>query len=94
MEQRKALEPVIMSNLEMHRMSESACLRANLIQPPLPDGSFMIPVNDPVDAIHSERHPEEAVDRHRETMTLDRVFWMAIGLLMVTGIALRIWVIL
>lgn len=54
----------------------------------------MIPVNDPVDAIHSERHPEEAVDRHRETMALDRVFWMAIGLLMVTGIALRIWVIL
>lgn len=54
----------------------------------------MIPVNDPVDAIHSERHPEEPVDRHRETMALDRVFWFSIGLLMVIGIALRIWVIL
>lgn len=54
----------------------------------------MIPVNDPVDAIHSERHPEEAIDRHREAMTLDRVFWFSIGMLMVTGIALRIWVIL
>lgn len=83
-----------MSNLEMHRPTDSACLRASQIQPPLPDGSFMIPVNDPVDAIHSERHPEEAVDRHREAMTLDRVFWFAIGLLMVTGIALRIWVML
>lgn len=54
----------------------------------------MIPVNDPVDAIHSERHPEESVDRHREAMALDRVFWFSIGLLMVIGIALRIWVIL
>jgi len=83
-----------MSNLEMHRTTESACLRATRIQPPLPDGSFMVSVNDPVDAIHSERHPEEAVDRHREAMTLDRIFWFSIGLLMVTGIALRIWVIL
>ncbi len=80
-----------MSNLEMHRTSESACLRASQIQPPLPDGSLMVPVNDPVDAIHSERQPEEAIDRHREAMTLDRVFWFSIGMLMVTGIALRIW---
>ncbi|QDU77884.1 hypothetical protein Pan97_49630 [Bremerella volcania] len=83
-----------MSNLDIHRTSVSACLRASRIQPPLPDGSFMIAVNDPVDAIHSERHPEEAVDRHRETMALDRVFWFAVGLLMVTGIAIRIWMIL
>ncbi|MEW4563472.1 hypothetical protein AB1K70_13150 [Bremerella sp. JC770] len=83
-----------MSNLELHRTSDSACLRAQRIQPPLPDGSFMIPVNDPVDAIHSERHPEQPVDRHREAIALDRVFWFSIGLLMVTGIALRIWMIL
>ncbi|MHC2069326.1 hypothetical protein ACYFX5_17775 [Bremerella sp. T1] len=83
-----------MSNLEMHRTTDSACLRATKIQPPLPDGSLLLPVNDPVDAIHSERQPREAVDRHREAVTLDRLFWFSIGMLMVAGIALRIWVML
>ncbi len=54
----------------------------------------MVPMNDPVDALHSEQQPEPAVDRHREMVILDRIFWTSIGLLMVTGVALKIWILL
>ncbi|RCS40535.1 hypothetical protein DTL42_24485 [Bremerella cremea] len=81
-----------MSNAPLHRTTKSVCLSATVLQPPLPDGSFMVPMNDPVDAIHAERHPEEAVDRHREMVMLDRLFWMSIALLMIVGLTLRVWI--
>lgn len=83
-----------MSSAPLHRSTKSASLSATLVQPPLPDGSFMVPMNDPVDAIHSERQPERAVNRHREMVMLDRFFWTSIALLIVVAIALKVWVLL
>lgn len=52
----------------------------------------MVPMNDPLDSIHAERQPERSVDRHREMVMLDRLFWTSVGLLMVGGLALKIWI--
>lgn len=65
---------------------------ARNLQPPLPDGSFLMPVNDPVDSLHSEHAPESTLDRHREAVILDRLFWASIATLMIVGVGLRIWV--
>ncbi|MEW4454765.1 MULTISPECIES: hypothetical protein [Bremerella] len=78
----------------MNRPTDSACLHTGTIQPHMPDGTLMVPVNDPVDAIYTERQPSEAVDRHSEAVMLDRLFWFSIAVLMVVGVGLRIWAVL
>ena len=83
-----------MSNSHLHRTTGPARHGMRTFHTPLPNGSFMVPMNDPVDALHSEQQPEPAVDRHREMVILDRIFWTSIGLLMVTGVALKIWILL
>lgn len=78
----------------MSRPTRSAMQRANVADPPLPDGSLTIHVTEPVDAIHPERSSERTVDRYREAVMLDRIFWISMAVLMIAGVSLRIWAML
>ncbi|WP_146119036.1 hypothetical protein [Blastopirellula marina] len=79
-----------MRNHRPNCRTESFSLAARSLQPPLPDGSLLMPVNDPVDALHTERMPGGSIDRHREAVILDHLFWASIALLMITGVGLQL----
>ena len=78
----------------MSRPTHSVMQRANVIDPPLPEGSLTFHVTESVDAIHPDRSSERTVDRYRESVMLDRIFWISMAVLMIAGVSLRIWAML